>query len=205
KARHLIGEGMFTDLVELHKNEVITFSNSVDGLYDEITARFRSWYRDWYRSEPLTRVVRGRNVQAGYYLAVRIDQAVKAWQRESGVELDAKARQAHREAAGDYIADALLKEHSKQELLPMVRSMFLWAHRQDETNAKGERIRFPERFLFWGSMFPLLIEALGGDIPGSSFEGLEYPEMPPLGDLDFDPTEEWDEEEDFDYGSYEES
>lgn len=196
KFPHLVGKGMYTELVDAHKAAVDRFEETTGILYDTITEKMMSWYSD---PEPLSMTLgkskhSARNVEPGMWLFRTISKHASNFERANGIDLNGKyINQATREMFGDWLADQLLNELSKSELLRLTKSMYLWAHRQD-TNGEGDA-RYPERFLYWGTMFILLLEALGGTPPEISDRPVQPGPRVDSGPLEFVPTMD---EHDFD-------
>lgn len=170
---HLVGKGSFTFLVEAHKQLVADFEEKAGELYAPITEKIRSRYPN---PEPKSRKIDGISYEPGEYLARLIRNAGSQYRRSTGVDVTTGiVSQGDREEFGDWLAESLINRLGKEELVGLVRSMYVWAHRQErQTSSDGEvRGSYPERFLFWGGMFYLLIEALTGNAPEASTEKVE--------------------------------
>lgn len=182
-SRYLIGDGLFGAAIDNHKEIVAEFKSGADDLVREITSDIRI-----PNSELTTLRAGGQTMFTGEWLAMKLRQSLQ------GTELTTNPKtEAERNLVGNHMAAFLLSKVEEGQLtrsavLELVRQMFLWAHRQTVDmdllpEDAVEVIEFPEKTLYYGEMFRLLVEALeDGPLGFSTADGGFDPE--PEGDFD---------------------
>lgn len=183
-------EGLMGKAIASHKAIVANFESQAGDVVRTITHDIRTAMH-----EPLSTVrTGGQTMSTGAWLEMKLRTSL----RGTGMTVEARTEE-ERNRVGNHMAAFLeakvdTGQLTREEMLELVRQMFLWAHLPKEDlellpEGAKESIIFSERFLYWGSMFRLLVEALQNGPFTQQSEAREYDESETW---EYDEPEVWE-------------
>lgn len=155
-------DGVFTSLIARHTASVDAFKSASELLGDAIIKKMVRAFQEYHAGGgEVMRTIRNAALRP----------ALAAFEAITGIkEGQSTLSESNRQLLGDLLGEKLeelANNMGRTEMLSMVREYFI----RVQVMGRSAESRFPERHLYWGAAFYILVESLKGEDPGDEQDG----------------------------------